>query len=276
MDIERQKGKSTSPDIRNFIQKLNKKLLLPCPCSADDLEMPQKSTAPREMNSFIVFRRQLAYVAKQLKISDDGKFLSTAATYIWNGANKEEKQSYTQIAEELKRRHRLRFPDYTYERRKKRTNDEDFIIIDANTIAKPRPIKKRRKSSQTIEASPVLIPEEQETSISIQEKEHGDWLCQPVLYNQLISQDDTFGTLFTNNEYYDEYSGIREDQIPQLCQMVMSPFYLDVSPQDMQLQQQQLQQIYLESLQPVQQTSSFDGFYYGNADVSINYQPSSN
>ncbi|RIA88814.1 hypothetical protein C1645_223982 [Glomus cerebriforme] len=236
--------------------------------------MPQKSTAPREMNSFIVFRRQLAYVAKQLKISDDGKFLSSAASYIWNGANKEEKQSYTRIAEELKRRHRIRFPNYTYERRKKRTNDEDFIVIDANTIAKPRPIKKRRKSSQTSESIPVLIPEQQETSIPIQEQEHGDWLCQPTLYNPLTSQDDNFGALFTNNECYDEYSGIREDQIPQLCQMVVTPFYSDMSPQDMQLQQQQLQQIYLESPQPIQQTSSFDGFYYGNADVGINYQPS--
>jgi len=106
------------------LRKIDRKLLLPCPRSPDDLEMPKKDSseaAPREMNSFIIFRRQLAYVFKQRKLSDDGKVLSRAASYIWNGASLDERQSYVHIAEELKRRHLARYPDYTYERRKRKT-----------------------------------------------------------------------------------------------------------------------------------------------------------
>src|SRR5438105_2466387 len=101
-------GRPPSPDdykkYMKSLQKLNRNLLFPCSRSPDELEMPKKTSeaAPREMNSFIIFRRQLAYIFKQRKQSDDGKVLSRAASYIWNGASKSERQSYVLIAEELK------------------------------------------------------------------------------------------------------------------------------------------------------------------------------
>jgi hypothetical protein len=91
---------------------------------------------------FRIFRCQLAHVAKLLKTSDDGRVISTAASFIWNGASKDEKMSYTRVAEELKRRHREKHPNYTYERRKRKTADEDFDISNMTQYKS----KKKRKS----------------------------------------------------------------------------------------------------------------------------------
>ena len=107
-------GREPSDADRQSIEKLPRNLLFPCSSKIADLEMPKKHTAPREMNSFIIFRRHLAQVAKDVNSSDDGKNLSRFASYIWNGASANEKQGYVDIADELKRRHYERYPDYTY------------------------------------------------------------------------------------------------------------------------------------------------------------------
>jgi hypothetical protein len=107
-------GNPPSPDDYNkctsFLQRLDRNLLFPCPRSPDELKMEKKDSA-REMNVFMVFRRQLAHVLKEQKLSVDGKTLNRTASYIWNGASEDEKRSYALIAEELKRRHLERYPN---------------------------------------------------------------------------------------------------------------------------------------------------------------------
>jgi len=215
-------GHSPSVEILKFIEKIDRNLLLPCPRTADDLQMPDKNTIPREMNSFIVFRRQLAHVAKQLKTSDDGRVISKAASVIWRGASKSEKQSYTQIAEELKKRHREKYPNYTYERRKRKTAGDDFIVIDAGTIIQDRKKKRPRKSPP--KSSAVHVSEEQECApipTIMQDQGNGAWLQ----FNPLTSQVDNF--IYSNNIDDDcfpcpEYQSFRDEQIPQLYQTLTS------------------------------------------------------
>ncbi|GBB83983.1 hypothetical protein RclHR1_10630001 [Rhizophagus clarus] len=266
-------GNPPPSNIVNFIKKLDKKQLLPCPRTADELQMPEKETVPREMNSFIVFRRQLAHVAKMYKTSDDGRVISTAASFIWNGASKSEKMSYTHIAEELKRRHRERHPNYTYERRKRKTAEEDFIPYDADLMRQNKNKKKRKTSpeSRTIQH----VSEEQKVvpvSTISQEQENIEWYSPtPQVDNNICLFDDCY----SSENYHDQVSQlIRDEQIPQLLQAVTSINYVgsSIAPQQ-QIQEILLFQQQQEQLPLTPHTWEIDSFYYGNHDAGIN-QPS--
>jgi hypothetical protein len=269
-------GNPPPSNIVDFIKKLDKRQLLPCPRSPDELQMPEKGTVPREMNSFIVFRRQLAHVAKLLKTSDDGRVISTAASFIWNGASKDEKMSYTRVAEELKRRHREKHPNYTYERRKRKTAEEDFIVVNISNMTQNKSKKKRKSSPE----SKVVqhVSEEQKVvpgvsgvpglPISTSLQENREW------YNSLTPQVDNSFCLFYDNgcypsENYDEQvPQVREEDIPQVLQAVTSINYME-SPSIPQMQELLLFQQPQDQLSPFAHTFD-DSYYYGNSDVGIN------
>ncbi|CAI2161346.1 9056_t:CDS:1 [Funneliformis geosporum] len=209
---------------RNCIEKLSRDHLFPCPRTIEELKMPTKSTAPREMNSFIVFRRQLAHVAKLANLSDDGKNLSRFASYIWHGASLDEKEGYARIARVLKQKHKETYPDYTYERRKRKTFDGDFILTTPDSLIKKK--KSKRKAKKTLpvlpvstESSPPAQEQEQHESISPKSIELGepqDYIAQSsdMILNPCIGIDFDYLTPITpmipqespRNEWYPDFN----------------------------------------------------------------------
>lgn len=261
-------GNPPPSNIVEFIKKLDKKQLLPCPRSPDELQMPEKGTVPREMNSFIVFRRQLAHVAKLLKTSDDGRVISTAASFIWNGASKDEKKSYSRIAAELKRRHREKYPNYTYERRKRKTAEEDFIVYDAGVITQNKS-KKKRKSSPETRAVVQHVSEEQKSvpiSTILQEQDNRDW------FNPLT---DSSLYWFYNNDCYPSENYPCE-QVPQISDELLPQVLQTLTSENVFARQHSMQELLLfpQQQQPLSpSTLDFDSFYYGNSNVGINQSP---
>jgi hypothetical protein len=259
-------GNPPPSNIVDFIRKLDKRQLLPCPRSPDELQLPGTGTFPREMNSFIVFRRQMAHVAKLLKTSDDSRVISTAASFIWNGASKDEKMSYTRVAEELKRRYHEKYPNYTYEGRKRKTAEEDFIVVDSSN--------KKRKSSPESKVVQHVSEEQKGVTgvtgvpglpISTSLQENRGW------YNSLTPQVDNSFCLFYDNgcypsENYDEQVQVREEDIPQTLQAVTSINYMASPsiPQELLLFQQQQDQ-----LSPFIHT--FDDSYYYGVDINQSF-----
>jgi hypothetical protein len=258
-------GNPPPPNINTFIQKLDKMLLLPCPRTANELEMPDKEDAPREMNSFIVFRRQLAHVAKMQKSSDDGRVISSAASFIWHGSSLDERQSYKQIAEELKRRHRQKYPNYTYERRKRKTAEEDFIVYNVDAMTQNRNKRRPRKSPPAPRVVPVL--EEQECApitTTLQEQGNEEW------FNSLTSLYSQFqngkGDQVDNNYWvYDNECYTAPEQIPLLFQAATASTYnTPLYNNYILLQQQQQQQI-----SPTFDEFDSNSLFNGNPDMGI-------
>ncbi|RGB26122.1 hypothetical protein C1646_722015 [Rhizophagus diaphanus] len=262
-------GNPPPQNIVEFIKKLDKKNLLPCPRSADELQMPEKGTVPREMNSFIVFRRQLAHVAKLHKTSDDGRVISTAASFIWNGASKNEKKSYSLIAQELKRRHREKYPNYTYERRKRKTAEEDFIVYDAGLITQNKS-KKKRKASPESRAVVQHVSEEQKsvpTSTILQEQENRNWFNTSQVDNSLCYFYDN--NCYSSENYCEQAPQALSDEfIPQLLQTVTSTNYTE----NVLARQPHMQDLFIFQQPPLTSIPSWecDSFYYGSSDVGIN------
>jgi hypothetical protein len=110
-----------------FIQQMKRELFFPCTCKAHELVMPTKNTPPKEMNKFMVFRRQLSRIAEQEKLSYDGKTISRVAAYMWNSASESEKEGYARLAKELKEIHQKTYPNYIEKRRRKSPDYNNFI-----------------------------------------------------------------------------------------------------------------------------------------------------
>jgi hypothetical protein len=279
--LKDKKGNPPSPEdyrkCMKCLQKLDRKDLFPCPSSPDDLEMPKKysDSAPREMNSFIVFRRQLAHVFKQRKLSDDGKVLSRAASYIWNGARKDEKDSYVLMAEELKRRHLLRYPDYTYERRKRKTAEEDFVIVNTDTFRE----NKKKKTHTTQKRTESSIVHKECEPISTSSTPTQEWYDSYDIHSIDNYCDSTLIQQSYDSEYQedsrDPIVNIGDVSIPLVANSILSPNYTDVSIQQLQQMQQQIQvQIQQQQLQQQlqqlsQQLSSPPYYISGLSDFMI-------
>ncbi|CAG8436309.1 11149_t:CDS:1 [Funneliformis mosseae] len=227
--LKDKEGNEPSTVDRNCIEKLPRKDLFPCSRNINELEMPEKTTAPREMNSFIVFRRQLAYVAKSVNLSDDGKNLSRFASYIWHGATVDEKKGYAIIAKELKERHKVRYPGYTYERRKRRTSDGDFILSTPDTLGKEKK-SKRRKANKALPVLPVNM----ESSLPAQEQMQHESIISPLAPIEFVSppmQDFWTYSLFSQydviNYGIDCDYGSMNSQVPQ-----QNEWYADITNGD--------------------------------------------
>jgi len=74
----------------------------------------EQGRIPRPRNAFIIFRSQFALNYKAREAHPHQNLISRSAAEAWNKLSEEEKHPYKLQADEEKREHRRKYPNYTY------------------------------------------------------------------------------------------------------------------------------------------------------------------
>ncbi|RIA85448.1 hypothetical protein C1645_781854 [Glomus cerebriforme] len=132
-------GNPPSNTVREFIEKIERNLLFPFPSYlGNKLSMPVGKKPAKAMNIYMVFRHYLGIVLKQKNLLNggkDGKFLSSIAGLMWNGASEKEKQSYDKVTEFLKEQNRIAYPNRV-EKRSRRKQKQIFVNKNIDSYKK--------------------------------------------------------------------------------------------------------------------------------------------
>lgn len=101
----------------SFISKLDRSNIFP-PNLNDPSSYLSKSISKKTLNSFFICRTNVIYEAKKKNISINMKIVCKATSILWNTANLNEQQIYTEIATQvatLNNKRKLALDSYTTE-----------------------------------------------------------------------------------------------------------------------------------------------------------------